>query len=149
MKEINFALRLIFFLWLLLSFILLFSRTSHVLVGAKNCINILALEGGPCAINRHEVQPAIFFTSITTDSRAMADEVHLVHMEDVANRAPCGHPRHRHRAHGRRRPPRAHGRHRRPGALRPPVWSPTPPLVRLAVARTFSINFLHGVLHTI
>ena len=77
-----------------------------MLVGAKNCINILALEGGPCAINRHEVQPAIFITSIPTNSRAMVDEVHSVHLEDeveateaVAPIAPRG--------RGRTRGPRA------------------------------------------
>ena len=55
-----------------------------MLVGAKNCINILALEGGPCAIRSPEVYPAIFNTSrqILIDSRRMADEAHPVHLEN-------------------------------------------------------------------
>ena len=55
-----------------------------MLVVAKNCINILALEGGPCAISSPEVYPAIFNTSrqILIDSRRMADEAHPVHLEN-------------------------------------------------------------------
>ena len=41
----------------------------------------MVLEGGHCATNSHEVQLATFVTSIPTDSRAMVDKAHPVHVE--------------------------------------------------------------------
>ena len=52
-----------------------------MLIGTKFSINILALEGEPCATNDHEVQQTTFVTSIPTDSREMEDDAHSVHLE--------------------------------------------------------------------
>ena len=58
-----------------------------MVVRTKFCLNILALEGGPCAINSHEVQLATFIPLISTAPRAMADEAHSVHLEDKVEAA--------------------------------------------------------------